>query len=320
MVKSHPDANLELNVPREFYFISNRSLPFFTDMINLTRKMLENERKIGHINNGIVRGPLIKLKVPNELVIIGDLHGDIESLLSILHSISFKQFLSNPDNKLIFLGDYIDRGSDSAGVLQTIFYLKIRYPDSVILMCGNHEAIDRFYCSTHTLPEELHQRYGLKSSFIYEKLFSLFKLLPKVVIIEDHLLITHGGLPTAIDERDFLDLVIKDDNDITEEILWNDPRSDIPDNQDWCKSRRGYGRHFGINITKKYLAFTQTKLLLRSHEPCHGFRIDHDNLVLTLFSSKESYQKFDVAYIFITKEELKQIRNASDLAQYVKKI
>jgi protein phosphatase len=320
MSKSYSDADSEIKVPREFYFISNRSLPFFTDEMHLARSMLENERKVGYINNGIVRGPLIKLKVPDELVVIGDLHGDIESLLAILHSISFKQFLSNPNNKLIFLGDYIDRGSDSVCVLQTVFYLKRKYPDSVILMCGNHEAIDRFYCSAHNLPEELQQRYGLESSSIYEELFSLFKLLPKVVIVEDQLLITHGGLPAAINESDFLDMVIKDDNDITEELLWNDPRSDIPDNQDWCKSRRGFGKHFGINITKKYLAFTQTKALLRSHEPCHGFRIDHDNLVLTLFSSKESYQKFDAAYIFITKEELKQITNASDLAKYVKKI
>jgi len=148
----------------------------------------------------------------------------------------------------------------------------------------------------------------------------LFRILPKVVIIKGNLLITHGGLPTFISGDNFLEDVSKDDDNVVEELLWNDPRSNIPENKDWCYSRRGFGKHFGKNVSRKCLAFSSTKALVRGHEPCHGFRIDHDDMVLTLFSSKEAYQKFDAAYLSITKEELLAARNAFDLAKYVKKI
>ncbi|HEY8109574.1 MAG TPA: metallophosphoesterase family protein [Candidatus Nitrosotenuis sp.] len=290
----------------------------FIEEVNTTIKVLENEKKIG-----IIKGSLVEIQAPGNLVVVGDIHGDMESLCAIMQNINHQKFLSDPNNKIIFLGDYIDRGSNSIGVLRTVFYLKREYPNSVILLCGNHEAIDKYYCATHTLPNELSSRFEEMSGMIYDKLFSLFRLLPKVVIIKDHLLLIHGGVPTCIGEGAFYDAISDEDDldeKVAEELLWNDPRSDIPNNLDYVKSRRGFGMHFGKNISKKYLASTQTKVLVRSHEPCHGFKIDHDDMVLTLFSTKEAYQKFDAAYILITKEELASVRNASHLAQHVKKI
>ena len=292
----------------------------FLSEIDSTAKILQNQKNSQSIQGGTVSGQLVELKIPNSLVIVGDLHGDLKSLLSIMHEITFQKFLANPDNKLIFLGDYINRGSNSIGVLQVLFYLKREYPDSVILMCGNHEAMERFHCSAHTLPQELEDHFGKPGIAIYDRLLSLFRLLPKVTIIESQLLLVHGGMPTSIDAASFRDAVIGESDDVVEELLWNDPRSDIPNNMDWIESRRGFGRHFGKNISKKRLMETGTKVIVRGHEPCFGFRIDHDDTVLTLFSNTEAYQKFDAAYVLITKDELKVVRNASDLAQYVQKI
>ena len=237
-----------------------------------------------------------------------------------MRAIEFRKFLSNPNNKLIFLGDYIDRGSDSAGVMQTICHLKRKYPDSVMPMRGNHEAIERFHFLAHDLPSELTARYGLKGKIAYDKLLILFRLLPTSIVIEGSLLLIHGGVPTNTGKHTFFEAIIREDKAVSEELLWNDPRSDIPNNQDWCISRRGYGKHFGKNITKKYLELTKTKVLVRGHEPCHGFRLDHDNSVLTLFSSKEVYQKFDAAYILVSKDDLAKIKDATDLAKFVQKI
>lgn len=320
MFRSHPSSSAELSLPQEFNFLSNRSLSFLIDEINLATKALENEKNSANITNGSVNNNLIKLKVPDELVIIGDLHGDLGSLISILQAVSFRKFLSNSANKMIFLGDYIDRGSDSTGVLQAVCYLKRKYPDSVVLLCGNHEAVERFPFSAHDLPVELYARYGSKGRFVYEKLLSFFRTLPKIVIIEGNLLITHGGLPTSIAQDGFVENVSNDDDNVVEELLWNDPRSSIRENGDWCYSRRGFGKHFGKNISKKCLTSSGTKALIRGHEPCHGFKLDHDDLVLTIFSSKEAYQKFDAAHLFITKEELLEVKNAADLAKYVEKI
>ncbi|TBR11041.1 MAG: serine/threonine protein phosphatase [Candidatus Nitrosotenuis sp.] len=292
----------------------------FLSDIDSTIKILQNQKNLQYIQGGAVSGDLIELKIPESLVIVGDLHGDLKSLLTIMHEITFQKFLANSNNKLIFLGDYINRGSNSIQVLRVLFYLKREYPDSVILLCGNHEAMERYHCSAHTLPQELENYFGSRGIVIYDKLLSLFRLLPKVTIIENQLLLVHGGVPTSIGEARFRDAVICKSEDILEELLWNDPRSDIPNNMDWVESRRGFGKHFGKNITKKRLMETGTKVIVRGHEPCFGFRIDHDDMVLTVFSNTEAYQKFDAAYVFVTKDELLAVKNASDLAQHVQKI
>ena len=41
----------------------------------------------------------------------------------------------------VFLGDYIDRGPESAGVIRTVIELQSRLRDRVIALKGNHEAI-----------------------------------------------------------------------------------------------------------------------------------------------------------------------------------
>jgi protein phosphatase len=302
------------------HFISYARSDEFLSEVNLAIKVLQKEKKSRLLQDACVNGGLIELKIPHNLVVVGDLHGDIKSLLSILQEIMFQEFLNNSNNKLIFLGDYIDRGSNSIEVLFILCYLKRKYPNSVILLCGNHEAMERFHCSAYTLPQELERCFGTMSVTIYDRLLFLFRLLPKVTIIENQLLLVHGGIPTSITQSSFKDAVIDENNDIVEELLWNDPRSDIPNNMDWIKSRREFGNHFGKNISKKYMIELGIKAIVRGHEPCFGFKIDHENTVLTIFSSKESYQKFDAAYVSITKDELELVRNASDLVPYVKKI
>ncbi len=81
-------------------------------------------------------------RIPEKLILIGDIHGDLQSLLWALKDINFDRLLRNPNNKLIFLGDYVDRGSNSIGVLYVMCFLKQKFPDSVVLMRGNHEAPD----------------------------------------------------------------------------------------------------------------------------------------------------------------------------------
>lgn len=101
-----------------------------------------------------------------------------------------------------------------------------------------------------------------------------------------------------------------------EEILWNDPWKGIH-TQDWSYSERGIGRLFGINISKKWSRISGTKAVVRGHEPCQGFKIDHDGMIMTLFSCKEAYPNSKAAYISISSKQLHSIHNAIDLSQYV---
>lgn len=69
---------------------------------------------------------------------VGDIHGYPEKLESLINRLTL-----SADDKLIFLGDYIDRGPDSRAVISLLLQIQDTY-DSVFL-CGNHEHMLRDY-------------------------------------------------------------------------------------------------------------------------------------------------------------------------------
>jgi len=294
----------------------------FINDIDVCIKILQMERKSGKIRGGKVRNALIELEIPENLVIVGDLHGDLKSLLLILREIKYENFLANAKNKLIFLGDYTDKGNHSIEVLHNIIKLKCRYPDSVVLMRGNHEAPVEFPFADHDLPLDSCEHFGKeKGEMIYKKLLLLFKLFTVAIIVKNNLLLVHGGLSTMA-SKDIRKLIVDKGGNgkqksILEQLLWNDPRL-IQNGTNWEVSRRLYGKHFGPEITRSWLEMTRTKVVVRSHEPCRGFRVDHEGLILTLFSCKASYQKFEAAYLHLSCQEFRSISNAYDLTPHVK--
>lgn len=314
----------------EELFVEVRAQALINVLDNATTS-IEKERQLGYINGGKVNGQVVELdSIPEELVLIGDIHGDLQSLLWVLKDIDFETTLTNPNNKLIFLGDYVDRGTNSIGVLYLVCYLKQKFPNSVILMRGNHEAPTEFPFSSHDLPLKLNQKYGnqMAKSIYGNKIIPLFRLLSLIVLIPKRLLFVHGGLPTD-DELipsagsgglGFIghDCCIR--SSTMEEILWNDPMENIENGLDWEYSRRGYGKHFGIAVSEKWLNASSSKLVIRGHEPCQGFKINHQGMILTLFSCKEAYPGFQAAYIKVTREQLRDLNDGPEIVKYIKKL
>ena len=70
---------------------------------------------------------------------IGDIHGRLDLLMDLLSQII--THANGRSCKLVFLGDYIDRGPDSAGVLALVRRFQQHWPESVICLKGNHEAM-----------------------------------------------------------------------------------------------------------------------------------------------------------------------------------
>lgn len=68
---------------------------------------------------------------------ISDIHGHLQALLAALEMIDLA---SDPGASLVLLGDYIDRGAQSAEVLYTIKHVADRWPDQVVALLGNHEV------------------------------------------------------------------------------------------------------------------------------------------------------------------------------------
>jgi protein phosphatase len=291
--------------------------------IRQAQYMLQAGRLKKSLAGGQINGGLLEIHNLENLVIIGDLHGDSKSLFRILSEINYHQFLSKKLNKLVFLGDYIDRGNDSLGIIYSICCLKSAYPDSVVVMRGNHEAPAEFPFWPHDFPYEIEDRFGARWREIYKELLAMFRQLTLATIVWPKLLLVHGGLPVkeaaAENFRESIAFAYESQTrtSVLEEILWNDPR-EIDENKGQDRSGRGLGRYFGRSVTRTWLQATGTKAVVRGHEPCQGFRLDHDNMIMTLFSCKDIYPNSAAAYLVLNAAKLDTIKDAKDLSFYVK--
>jgi serine/threonine protein phosphatase 1 len=74
-------------------------------------------------------------RVSGRTFAIGDIHGDLTALATL-----FERLPSlTADDTVVFLGDYIDRGPESAGVVEFVRELTARGPARIIALRGNHE-------------------------------------------------------------------------------------------------------------------------------------------------------------------------------------
>lgn len=68
------------------------------------------------------------------LIAIGDIHGHSDALKALLIAIE-----PQPEDNFVFLGDYVDRGPDTKGVIDQIIELKTK--TNVFCVLGNHEEM-----------------------------------------------------------------------------------------------------------------------------------------------------------------------------------
>jgi serine/threonine protein phosphatase 1 len=68
------------------------------------------------------------------LYAVGDIHGEREKLEDLLSRLS-----PQPGDRFFFVGDYVDRGPDSRGVVDILVELASRFP--CVFLLGNHESM-----------------------------------------------------------------------------------------------------------------------------------------------------------------------------------
>ena len=66
--------------------------------------------------------------------VIGDIHGDLRSLEAVLGQLPVRD-----DDTVVFLGDYVDRGPDSRGVIERVRRFVREFPGKTVTLRGNHE-------------------------------------------------------------------------------------------------------------------------------------------------------------------------------------
>lgn len=234
-----------------------------------------------------------------ELLVLGDLHGCYSCLKAALMQADFFAKVQayhddpahNPQMKLVFLGDYIDRGRYSyAGVLRTAMQLFVVAPEDVVLIRGNHEYYVELNGRTlaPVRPAEAYTSIaGVAPSAMLQAYRELFEALPNMLFF-DRTMFVHAGIPrdSTIAER-YKDLTSLNDPEIRFQMLWSDPSDAdvIPDALQQENARFPFGR-------KQFRAFMSkigATTMIRGHERVvSGFKEVYDApeaRLITLFSA-----------------------------------
>jgi diadenosine tetraphosphatase ApaH/serine/threonine PP2A family protein phosphatase len=209
---------------------------------------------------------------------VGDIHGNLHDLIRILHYIQPKQ-----KEKIVFLGDYIDRGDYSTECLTLLMALKVYYPNKVFLIRGNHEF--QRTCSNYGFKDELFKIYGTQS--IFELVISVFSYLPFAVDVSNRVLCIHGGIsPYLHSIKDILEIphpVIDLKPGLMADLVWSDP---IQSQKMFQPDTRGTGVAFNSHAIREFLMSSGYKCIIRGHEcVSDGFKLFDSSHVVTVFSS-----------------------------------
>jgi len=289
------------------------------EFVQLTDNVIELlSKEEGSFGTLHATGRLVEVPPKGVATVLGDIHGDLETLAQILQDSKFIEKMRGEERPLlIFLGDYGDRGIYSAEVYYVVLKLKETYPENVVLMRGNHEGPEDILASPHDLPSHLHNKFGEEWFKAYQKLRQLFDKLYNAVLVNERFIMLHGGVPSqAKSIEDLAHAHEKHPNEThLEEILWSDPEEGISGTY---PSPRGAGKLFGKDVTDKFLKMLNVKVLIRGHEPSEeGYKINHDGKILTLFSRKgEPYFNNQAAYLQLDLNA--RIENAHQLTDSVR--
>jgi hypothetical protein len=246
--------------------------------------------------------------------LIGDLHSDTVSIKRILHNCNFfSNVVAKNKKRLIFLGDYVDRGKAHFKTLEYILALKFLFPNYIYLLKGNHddgvlieEEIKLCIKKSENESDEdyflLYLNNLLKGDNvlrlrILNSYLSFFNSLCNIAFVNNQevsLLAVHGGIPRP--RKDDLKYYnhINSISDLTNDKIIDSINSTINNNMLWsdpCNSEDDLRENFRrFRFTEEHFDEFQSNikfdLLIRGHEAeKEGYKKFFNDRIFTIFSS-----------------------------------
>lgn len=217
------------------------------------------------------------VSVDSPVNIAGDVHGQFFDVKNL-----FEKGGNLPDNKFIMIGDFVDRGYNSVETITLLFCLKVKYPDRIYLLRGNHES--RNITMMYGFLDEINKKYGNSNCWKY--FYETFDFLPLGAIVNGNILCVHGGLspdlPT-IDQMRLLDRKQEIPNEgPMADLMWSDPENI----EAWRRNSRGAGWIFGHKVVDHFNLLNDLNLIVRAHQLVQeGYVYWFNEQLVTLWSA-----------------------------------
>lgn len=237
------------------------------------------------------------------VTVVGDVHGQVYDVLEL-----FKIGGPVPHTNYLFLGDYVDRGPFSVETITLLALLKLRHPERITLLRGNHES--RQITQVYGFYAECFRKFG--SSQIWSHFTELFDYLPIAALVGGSILAVHGGLSPSIHHLDQIRILdrfaeIPHDGPLAD-LMWSDPD---PDKSGFVISPRGAGYVFGQDVVVKFMQLNSLVHVVRAHQLCmSGYQVLFDDSLSTVWSAPNYCYRFgNTASILEISEDLSRYFN-----------
>jgi len=215
-------------------------------------------------------------------------------------------------DRLLFLGDFVDRGFASLEVVLYVLALKAIKPATVHLLRGNHELpiINQGYGFLTQCQRLFGGEAGRE---VWAHVNRVFDFMPLAAILDEKIFCAHGGFPRVgsdgwedrmpILQRKALWAAIRDSpsqwdvlqeeknarfKEIFDDLLWADPAPEEVDLDEngFGPSVRGISVSYGTAAVDTFLEATGCSVILRAHEvQARGFNVCKGGRVITIFTS-----------------------------------
>jgi serine/threonine-protein phosphatase 2A catalytic subunit len=174
---------------------------------------------------------VVNVSIP--CTIVGDIHGQFYDLMEL-----FQVAGQPPDTNYLFLGDYVDRGYYSVECITVLVAYKVRHPNRIKMIRGNHEA--RQITQVYGFYDECMRKYG--SLEVWRCFTDLFDTLPLSALTENQIFCPHAGLSPSLSTLDDINALHRFSEPPHEgpmcDLLWSDPEES---RSGWGLSPRGAG-------------------------------------------------------------------------------
>ncbi|KRW98555.1 hypothetical protein PPERSA_00047 [Pseudocohnilembus persalinus] len=240
---------------------------------------------------------LVHVETP--VTICGDIHGQFQDLMEL-----FKVGGDCPETNYLFLGDYVDRGYNSVETFLLLLSLKVRYPERIILIRGNHES--RQITQVYGFYDECLRKFG--SLNVWRYCTEIFDYLTLSAVIDNKNYCVHGGLSPQINTmEDIMKIDRKQEvphDGAMSDMLWSDP----DDMKGWNISPRGAGYLFGDDVVKDFNEKNSLDTIFRAHQlVMEGYRTHFSGQLVTVWSAPNyCYRLGNVAAILELDENLQK--------------